>query len=245
MTYEEFKDLDLKPSEVIEALNEYYELPKERRGVITFCNKKTGQKTYCYAGRQDDGENALDHAIKFLRDLDIFYQPGMEFPKYSLGIKAQEAEFGTAYISEMYPECSILKEKKINVSINDLKSIWQGEGRRGRDRELKSYVLDVASKNDIHLDEGMFDKKDIKEIISDLVEAFKHVKDDLKTTIHCGNEMNTSLHKKISELEEETKSLKTQSNAQKRTIDNMSINNSHLRNTISDIRGILDERGWI
>lgn len=107
-----FSDEEIKPSDVIEGLNEFYRKVGERQrfeakyglsgaaGPFLVIKRRCGGlKTYFY------NRHAVEEAITWLREeCDIFYTMGMKWEdmKHKMPLKAAEKEYGTADIREMY-----------------------------------------------------------------------------------------------------------------------------------------------
>lgn len=131
-----FEDYGFKPSAVIKALNEWYEhgggmgiifkieLPDPKEG------KRKHHAFY-------DHKKAIDDAIKYLRSMDIFYQPGMKWDdmKFNISTEAYIAEFGYPDVTDAWP--------KVNPC-------FVGP-RTERDNEIRDYILKLAKAADIKL----------------------------------------------------------------------------------------------
>lgn len=136
MANKKFEDYGFKPSTVIEALNEWY----ERGGGIGTIFKierpdsKEGDRKYCTFY---DHDKTIDDAIKYLRFMDIFYQPGLKWDdvKFNISTDACLREYGYPDIHSAWP--------KVNPC-------FVGP-RTERDNEIRDYILKLAKAADIEL----------------------------------------------------------------------------------------------
>lgn len=134
MANKKFEQYGFKPSAVIEALNKWYE-----HGVGTFFiigrpDSKEGARRYHVFY---DHNKAIDDAIKYLRSMDIFYQPGLKWDdvKFKLNSKACVAEYGFCDVRDAWP--------KVNPC-------FVGP-RTERDNEIRDYILKQADAAGIKL----------------------------------------------------------------------------------------------
>lgn len=129
-----FEQYGFKPSAVIEALNKWYE-----HGVGTFFkierpdSKEGARKYHAFY----DHNKAIDDAIKYLRSIDIFYQPGLKWDdvKYKLSTEACNAEFGYSCVTDAWP--------RVNPC-------FVGP-RTERENEIRGYILKNADANSIEI----------------------------------------------------------------------------------------------
>lgn len=126
-----FEQYGFKPSAVIEALNKWY----KRGGGTIFSierpdSKEGARKYHSFYDR----DKAIDDAIKYLRSIDIFYQPGMKWDdvKFNLSTEACIKEFGYSCVTDAWP--------KVNPAIDQ---------RKFRDGEIRDYILKRADANGI------------------------------------------------------------------------------------------------
>lgn len=129
-----FEQYGFKPSAVIEALNKWYKCG----GVGTIFSierpdsKEGARKYHAFYDR----DKAIDDAIKYLRSIDIFYQPGMKWDdvKFKLSTKACIREFGYSCVTDAWP--------KVNPAIDQ---------RKFRDGEIRDYIFKLADAADIKI----------------------------------------------------------------------------------------------
>ena len=123
MENKNFEDYGFKPSAVIAGLNRWYEA-KDERALIWSSDPDAWPNHYFY-----DHDKTIDDAIKYLRGMDIFYQPGMKWDdvKFKLNSRACLAEFGFNSVHDAWP--------KVNPAIDQ---------RKARDNEIRDYILKQA-----------------------------------------------------------------------------------------------------
>lgn len=128
-----FEDYGFKPSDVIEALNKWYERQVLHFNVAHPDSKEGSRKYHAFY----DHDKAIDDAIKYLRSMDIFYQPGLKWDdvKYKLSDKACVREFGYSCVTDAWP--------KVNPC-------FVGP-RTERDNEIRDYILKRADANGIKI----------------------------------------------------------------------------------------------
>lgn len=131
MANKNFEDYGFKPSAVIAGLNRWYEA-KDERALIWFSDPDARPNHYFY-----DHDKAIDDAIKYLRSMDIFYQPGLKWDdvKYNISTEACIAEFGYPDIRSAWP--------KVNPC-------FVGP-RTERENEIRDYILKRADMNGIKI----------------------------------------------------------------------------------------------
>lgn len=134
-----FEQYGFKPSAVIEALNKWY----KRGGGTIFSierpdSKEGARKYHAFYDR----DKAIDDAIKYLRSIDIFYQPGLKWDdvKFNLSTEACNREFGYPDIRSAWP--------KVNPAIDQ---------RKLRDHEIRDYILKRFDANGIKIPESFRD----------------------------------------------------------------------------------------
>lgn len=133
-----FEDYGFKPSDVIEALNKWYERRVYHFNVAHPDSKEGARKYHAFY----DHDKAIDDAIKYLRSMDIFYTPGMKWNdvKFKLNSRACLAEFGFNSIHDAWP--------KVNPAIDQ---------RKLRDSEIRDYILERVDMNGIKIPESFRD----------------------------------------------------------------------------------------
>lgn len=128
-----FEDYGFRPSAVIEGLNRWYD-PEDKHSSIRFADpdERTDHYHFFY-----DRDKVIDEAIKYLRSMDIFYQPGMKWDdvKFNLDAKACSAEYGFCCVQDAWP--------KVNPC-------FVGP-RTERDSEIRDYILKRADMNGIKI----------------------------------------------------------------------------------------------
>lgn len=149
MANKNFEDYGFKPSTVIEGLNKWYEA-EDKHALIRFAN-------HFFYGP----DKTIDDAIKYLRSMDIFYQPGMKWDdvKFKLSTEACNAEFGYSCVEDAWPKVNpvsldyadyydfrfLTKQKKKFDQ-------WKTEHDRDeRDKEIRDYILKQAKAAGIEL----------------------------------------------------------------------------------------------
>lgn len=132
MANKNFEDYGFKPSDVIEALNKWYERQVLHFNVAHPDSKEGARKYHAFY----DHDKAIDDAIKYLRSFDIFYTPGMKWDdvKFKLNDKACIAEFGYSCVADAWP--------KVNPAIDQ---------RKFRDGEIRDYISKQAKAAGIEL----------------------------------------------------------------------------------------------
>lgn len=118
MANKKFEDYGFKPSIVIAGLNKWYETGDEH-ALIRFADH------FFY-----DHDKTIDDAIKYLRSMDIFYQPGLKWDDVKLNISTEAClrEYGHPDIHSAWP--------KVNPC-------FVGP-RTERDNEIRDYILKQA-----------------------------------------------------------------------------------------------------
>ena len=136
MANKNFDDYGFKPSAVIAGLNRWYEA-KDERALIWFSDPDAWPNHYFY-----DHDKTIDDAIKYLRGMDIFYQPGMKWDdvKFKLNSRACLAEFGFNSVHDAWP--------KVNPAIDQ---------RKARDNEIRDHILKQADAEGIKIPESYRD----------------------------------------------------------------------------------------
>lgn len=136
MENKKFEDYGFKPSAVIAGLNQWY----EHGGYTIFKielpdsdSKVVKRKYHAFY----DLDKAIDDAIKYLRSMDIFYQPSLKWDdvKFKLSSKACSAEYGFCDIHDAWP--------KVNPC-------FVGP-RTERENEIRDYILKRADMNGIKI----------------------------------------------------------------------------------------------
>lgn len=179
-----FEQYGFKPSAVIEALNKWYE-----HGVGTFFkierpDSKEGDRKY-YTFHNHD--KAIDDAIKYLRSIDIFYQPGLKWDdvKFKLSTEACLREFGYPDIRSAWPKvnpvsprydeyftCTFLTKQKKKFDQ------WKTErDRDARDKEIRDYIFKLADAADIKI---YIRDKSPEELICYLISLLVRYRNDTK-----------------------------------------------------------------
>lgn len=154
MANKNFEDYGFKPSDVIEALNKWYERQVLHFNVAHPDSKEGARKYHAFY----DHDKAIDDAITYLRSMDIFYQPGLKWDdvKYKLSDKACNAEFGYSCVTDAWP-----KVDPVSLNYTDLYDFtkqkkkfdqWKTErDRDARDQEIRDYILKQADAAGIKL----------------------------------------------------------------------------------------------
>jgi hypothetical protein len=134
-----FEDYGFKPSDVIEALNKWYERRVYHFNVAHPDSKEGARKYHAFY----DHDKAIDDAIKYLRSFDIFYAPGMKWDdvKFNLNSRACLAEFGFCNVQDAWP--------KVNPC-------FVGP-RTERENEIRDYILKRVDINGIKIPESFRD----------------------------------------------------------------------------------------
>lgn len=150
-----FEQYGFKPSAVIKALNEWYE---RGGGIGTIFKievpdpKEGKRKHHAFY----DHNKAIDDAIKYLRSMDIFYEPGMKWDdvKFNISTEACLREFGYPDIHSAWP-----KVNPVPLDYTDIYGFteqkkkfdqWKTErDREARDQEIRDYILKRADMNGI------------------------------------------------------------------------------------------------
>lgn len=125
MANKNFEDYGFKPSAVIAGLNKWYEAG-DKHALIRFADPSGRPNPFFFY----DHDKAIDDAIRYLRSMDIFYQPGLKWDdvKYKLSDKACVREFGYSCVADAWP--------KVNPC-------FVGP-RTERDNEIRDYILKQA-----------------------------------------------------------------------------------------------------
>lgn len=136
MANKNFEDYGFKPSDVIEALNKWYERQVLHFNVAHPDSKEGARKYHAFY----DHDKAIDDAIKYLRSMDIFYTPGMKWDdvKFKLSTEACIREFGYPDIHSAWP--------KVNPC-------FVGP-RTERENEILDYILKCFDANGIEIPES-------------------------------------------------------------------------------------------
>lgn len=181
MANKNFEDYGFKPSAVIEALNKWYEHGGYRFFSIELPDSKEGVRKY---HAFYDRDKAIDDAIKYLRSIDIFYQPGMKWDdvKYKLSTEACIREFGYSCVTDAWPKVYLLSRNYADIyDFTDQKKKfdqWKTErDREARDKELRDYIFKLADAADIKI---YIRDKSPEELICYLISLLVRYRNDTK-----------------------------------------------------------------
>lgn len=138
MENKKFEDYGFRPSAVIAGLNRWYETG-DKHSLIRFADPDGWPERYHFFY---DHDKVINNAIKYLRSMDIFYQPGLKWDdvKFKLNSRACLAEYGFNDVRNAWP--------KVNPAIDQ---------RKFRDGELRDYILKRVDMNGIKIPESFKD----------------------------------------------------------------------------------------
>ena len=155
MANKKFEDYGFKPSTVIAGLNKWYETG-DKHALIRFADH------FFY-----DHDKAIDDAIKYLRSMDIFYQPGLKWDDVKLNISTEAClrEYGYPDIHSAWP--------KVNPC-------FVGP-RTERENEIRDYILKRADVNGVKVP-TTFRTNSVETLIAYLFELFVQERENKELT---------------------------------------------------------------